>query len=97
MYEMIRGNSTLPEADVGIPAGESSIWIADKSTPELAAFGSYQWIAKIMLRQAPCNGDNFHVYVGYILPGSGNSFDFTVMGTGEEYQVTGQGLIGGSR
>lgn len=90
---MVSGNSTLPEADVGIPAGDFCIWIADKSTPRPAAFGSDQWMAKITLRQAPWSGDNFHVYVGCILPGVGNSFDFTVMDTGEEYQVTGQGLM----
>jgi hypothetical protein len=93
MYEMLRGDSTLPEGDVYIPAGESCIWRADRPTPEPAAFGSDQWTAKIMLREAPCGGDDFHVYVGYILPGAVDGLEFTVRGTGEAYKVTGQGCI----
>ena len=90
MYEMIRGDSSLPEGDVGLAPGESVIWRADRSTPQLAPFGSGEWTAKIMLRQEPCEGDMLYVHLGYILGNDSNGLEFTPKGSAQLYKTTGR-------
>jgi len=93
LYEMVRGDSSLPEGAVAVPLGSCSIWMADYSTPQPAPFGNGAWNAKIMLSQAPCDGEELGVYLGYILPDGFGGLEFRATGSGEVYKVTGQGRI----
>ena len=90
LYEMVRGDSSLPEGSVGLEPGQSIIWRADYSTPAQAPFGSKEWHAKIMLLQAPCEGDMFHIYLGYLLANDSEGLEFTPMGSAGLQKKTGR-------
>jgi hypothetical protein len=93
LYEMVRGDDSLPEGAVAVPLGNCNIWMADHPTPEPAPFGDDMWTAKIMLSQAPCEGEELDVYLGYILPNQSGELEFTAAGGVETYEVVGGGRI----
>jgi hypothetical protein len=43
-----------------------------------------------MLREEPCAGDTFQVYLGYLLESDSNGLEFTPEGSAELYKTTGR-------